>query len=568
MAKKSFQQPQPETPQERIAAKKKANLIVFWKPYPWQKKLLETIREKITTAAISSNKIGKSCAAACIVISWALGYEPWTMNLPWVLDEVKAGNPNMISVKDAKGVDIWFQKSSLGIEPPVDILIAGEDWKTHIGGTIVPELKKWAPQGFYETRKNEQGVEFEWTWYNGSKFYLMSYTQDASLFESFYKHVAWEDEPPPKDKHNALSRALLLDQGKTLMTLTPLKEPWVLDDIVLAGRKDIGIVKDLMITDNPDLYNYDMGVLGNMGLDDEQKQQFLDLLLYSDKEKGKPVTDKGRGAERYLEETAPVENHAKIMLLKMLKFIKDIDPSDVPSRVFGQFKSLVGRVLKEFEDDVHKIKPFDVPTDWPVTVMIDFHLSTPQAISYWAVNRQDINYCIAETWKNLSADEIADDIIKKIRGYGWRIMDAYIDPLSKGDTAYMKNALGTDIKDTFSILDERLRVVGIRLHVATKDKESGIMNIRTWLNGPNNMPTCYLFEDCEWHFYEVARWVYDDDGKPIKENDHFMENWYRYTLTGAKYTKLRAQGEELKAETDFNPYTGAPVPAQSVSMWG
>jgi len=226
-----------------------------------------------------------------------------------------------------------------------------------------------------------------------------------------------------------------------------------------------------------------------------------------------------------------------ISKLKILKFIKDIDPSDVPPRVFGQFKSLVGRVLKEFDENIHVVKPFDVPTDWPTTVMIDFHLSTPQAISYWTVNRQDINYCIAETWKNFNAGEIADDIIRKVKFHGWKIEDAYIDPLSKGDTAYMRNALGTDVRDTFSQLDERLSEHGITLHVASKDKESGIKNIQEWLKGPNKMPTCYVFDNCERHLYEVKRWVFDDEGKPSKDcSDHFMENWYRYTLTGARYS--------------------------------
>jgi hypothetical protein len=200
------------------------------------------------------------------------------------------------------------------------------------------------------------------------------------------------------------------------------------------------------------------------------------------------------------------------------------------------FKSLVGRVLKQFDENIHKIKVFDVPTDWPVTVMIDFHLSTPQAVSYWAVNRQDINYCIKETWQNINAEGISDDIIRSIRKFGWNITDAYIDPLSKGDTAYMRNALGTDIRDTFSILEDKLSEHGVTLHVASKDKDSGIKNVQTWLKGPNGMPTCYVFETCERHLYEVKRWVFDDDGKPSKEgHDHFMENWYRYTLTGAKY---------------------------------
>jgi hypothetical protein len=86
------------------------------------------------------------------------------------------------------------------------------------------------------------------------------------------------------------------------MSLTPLKEAWILDEIVLSGRRDIGIVDGLNITDNPDLYNSDLATLGEMGLSDVQKQKFFDLLLYEDKAKLKFVSDRGHAAEKYLEE--------------------------------------------------------------------------------------------------------------------------------------------------------------------------------------------------------------------------------------------------------------------------
>ena len=35
--------------------------------------------------------------------------------------------------------------------------------------------------------------------------------------------------------------------------------------------------------------------------------------------------------------------------------------------------------------------------------------------------------------------------------------------------------------------------------------------------------------------HNLDRWVFDDKGKPAKENDHFMENAYRFQLTGTKY---------------------------------
>ena len=511
-----------ETPEERMKAFEDSHRVFFWKPYPWQLRLLETVRNKSTIAAIASNKIGKSASCACILISWLFGCEPW--------NPVEKDNPEAFELFGK-----YYRSSSLGIKPPVNLILTGEDWKLHIGRVLIPELKKWSPVGWYNTKKNEQGAEYYWEWMNGSTLTIMSYSQDDDLFESFRAQGVIMDEPPPKSKYSAMSRGLLLDCGKTLMNLTPLKEAWILDEIVLSGRRDVGIIDGLCITDNPDLYRSDLRLLRDMGLEKPERRAFFDLLLYEDKEKGKPVSDKGHAAEQYLEKNVAPDKIEMLSKLKILKFIKDIDPSDVPPRVFGQFKSLVGRVLKEFDTNIHVVKPFEVPTDWPVTVMIDFHLSTPQAITYFAVNKQDVHYVVGEVWKNLSADEIADDIIRKSKA-GWNIKRAFIDPLSKGDTSYMRNQLGTNIKDTFSIIQEKLSHHGITLYVASKDKESGIKNIQTMLKGVNGLPTLFVFDACERWLYEVQRWVFDDDGKPAKDGfDHMMENTYRYFLTGATY---------------------------------
>jgi hypothetical protein len=495
-------------------------------------------------AAISSNKIGKTACVINILISWLLGYEPW--------HSCDKDDPEAVGQ-----FGYYYRRSSLGIKPPVNLILTGEDWKLHVGRVLVPELKKWAPIGWYQTKKNEQGVEYYWEWNNKSTLTIMSYTQDDDLFESFRAQGVVMDEPPPQTKYAAMSRGLLLDCGKTLLSLTPLKEAWILDEIVLSGRRDIGIVDGLNITDNPDLYKSDLAVLGDMGLNNEQKQAFFDLLLYENKEKGRPVTDRGKSAERFLESVVAVETLDEISKLKILKFIKDIDPSDVPPRVFGMFKSLVGRVLKEFDKEIHVIKPFEVPTDWPVVPMIDFHLSTPQMISYWAVNKQDVHYCIGEKWENINGDEVADDIIRRKNKFSWNIHDVYIDPLSKGDTAYMKNRIGSDLKDTYSIIEDKLAGHGITLHVASKDKDSGVKNLQSMLRGPNGLPTLYIFDTCDRFLYEVNRWVFDDEGKPIKENDHSMENAYRYTLVGNKYEEHVINALPPRLRTGTGSWMGA-----------
>ena len=511
-----------EASEARVEAFKKANLCFFWVPYPWQERLLKEVHNKTTIAAISSNKIGKTAAVVNILISWLLGYEPWQY--------VDKDEPGAVCVEG-----YWYRGSSLGLKPPVNLMLTGEDWKSHIGRSLVPEFKKWLPDGWYTSKKNEQGVDYFFEMMNKSTVTVMSYSQDDSLFESFRIQGVLMDEPPPKSKYTAMSRGLLLDCGKTLLSLTPLKEAWILDDIVLSGRKDIGIVDNLSIVDNPDLYKSDLDTLALMGLNELQSKEYFNLLLYENVEKKLPVIDKGRAAEKYLEDHLPVSEYENFGKLKILKFIKDIDPSDVPPRVFGQFKSLVGRVLKEFDSSTHVIEPFEVPTDWPVIAMIDFHLSTPQMISFWTVNKQDIHFCIGEVWKNINGDEVADTIIKMKIRYGWNLDDVYIDPLSKGDVSYLKNRLGTDLRDTYSIIEDKLLQHGITLYVASKDKDSGIKNVQTALKGVNRLPTLYIFNTCERFLYEVQRWVFDEHQKPIKENDHAMENCYRYFLTGNKY---------------------------------
>ena len=80
----------------------------------------------------------------------------------------------------------------------MNLILTGEDWKLHIGRTLVPELKKWAPDGWYTTKKNEQGTEYFWEWKNKSTLTIMSYSQEDDLFESFRAQGLLMDEPPPK----------------------------------------------------------------------------------------------------------------------------------------------------------------------------------------------------------------------------------------------------------------------------------------------------------------------------------------------------------------------------------
>jgi len=273
--------------------------------------------------------------------------------------------------------------------------------------------------------------------------------------------------------------------GVWLFTMTAVGETWILDSIVLNPDPSYGCVTEVPITANPTL-------------DSESVRTFI----------------------------AGLSEEEKI------------------TRVSGGWLNLIGLVWKEFRADVHVIDDFKIPTDWPVVAMIDYHTREPHAIGFYACDPNNVWYQCGEIWRNMSAEETADEIIrhKIAKDTCWRIEHAFIDPLSKGDSEYVKR-MGITIDDSFTVIEKKLRTARIQLHVASKDKSSGIRNVQTWLKGPNGRPSLYFFRSFAanryGHVWQIQRWTWDKDtGRPRDADDHFMENLYRLTLTGIRYKPM------------------------------
>ena len=468
--------------------------------------------------------------AICIAISWLKGYEPWN-EVVENKDAVKVGNK-------------WYKKSSLGIDPPVNIVMCGEDWKEHIAKTLVPEFKNWAPMAeFKAPRKNEQGIENYWIHSNRSTLTFMCYTQDAKVFESSKIQGALLDEPPPQDKFEGLKRGLYYDRGKMVITATPLSEAWLLDDLVLKHDPEIGVMKGLTILDNPDKANNERKALLDMKLTEEQIEKYFQLLLYENYEKRTCVRDQGKKAELYIRGIVDDSLIHHTNRLDILRFVKGTHPDKAPARFHGTFKALVGKVIKGFDPDIHIIEAIPVKSDWIIVPFIDWHPGTEIALSAYAITEDGMTFVIDEVWDNMPPEELAEILIKWKVTNKWRIKDVFIDPLAKGDVGYIRNRMG-NVKDSYSIIEKKIRPFGMRLNVASKDEPSGIVNIETMLKGPNGIPTLYFFDSLQsangnyGHLFEIDRWTRDDNGKPKGEYGHFMENLYRKTLDGIKWKPL------------------------------
>lgn len=502
--------------------------VNFYEPYPWQEKFIELLHTKMTVFAPSPNKLGKSITAICIAISWMKGYEPW--------NEVDKNYPGAVRVRDK-----YYKPSSLGIKPPVDIVMCGEDWKEHIGKTLVPEFKNWAALGeFTAPRKNEQGIENFWVHKNKSTLTFMCYTQDDKVFESSKIQGALLDEPPPQAKFEALKRGLFYDRGKIVITATPLSEAWLLDELVLKIDPEIGVMKGLTILDNPDKYNNEKSALQDMKMTEEDIKTYFNLLIYDDPVKKTCVKDQGKKAEKFVRKIADEGLQYHMEKLDILRFVKGTHPDKAPARFHGTFRALVGKVIKNFDADKHIIEAMPIMSNWMVVPFIDWHPGTEIALSAYAITEYDMTFVIDEVWQNMLPEDLAEILINWKVKDSWRIKDVFIDPLAKGDVGYVKNRMG-NVQDSFTIIEKKIRPYGMRLVTASKDEPSGIMNIESMLDGPNGIPLLYFFDSLQsnhgnyGHLFEVERWTRDENGKPKGEYGHFMENLYRKTLDGIKY---------------------------------
>lgn len=447
------------------------NKIEFFKPFVHQARVLEYIHagKRVVTLA-GANGVGKTVLGSVVVGSACLGIQPWD-----------------------KGPTVWGER-------PVRVRVLCTDWEKAAGTVIVPKLKEWLPVGQYTTAKNNVGVESMFTFRNGSTIEIITNKQDTSDHEGWEGDLVWADEPFTQDKWVANMRGLRKTVGLFLITMTAVREAWMLDEIVRNAHPSYASVTEIPITANPTL------------------------------------------SREYIE-----------------TFTAALDPKQRIARIEGKWLNLVGLVWSGFNKEVHIVERFDVPTDWPVVVLVDYHPSKEIAIGYYAINPHEEIFVIDEVFKNMSPEMVADDIIRKKTANAWRLKEAFIDPLAKGDMTYIKNRGFTDIPSAFNTLQERLWKHGVDLFVASRDRDSGIRNVEKMLTGPNGRPTLWFFNtldkiDKEGHLWEIMRWVWDDDNKPKDKDDHFMQLLYQVTLTGTKWTKPMASSDNLTSDLDFNPF--------------
>lgn len=359
-------------------------------------------------------------------------------------------------------------------------IIGSLGFEKGIRDIIYPELKKWCPpRRLIKEKTNSMGIvtRMEIMGYNGKTSVLscMSGDQDDLAFEGDIIDMAWIDEPCRKAIYSATLRGLLMTNGPLFFTLTPLAEPWIYNDVFLSDDPEIECFQGSI---------YDALIENGGHLDKEAAESF----------------------------------------------ISKVPENERDSRIFGQFKHLIGRVYPAFKSSTHVVEPFPIPKTWPVWCAIDPHPRKPNAALFLAVSPEEKWYVCNEVYFQGGIEEFGKEVLAV--GSQYKMMDYLIDT-SAQTTDWQK-------KETARKTLER---IGLRTKLARKknQKTAAIHIVSQALEGkspdtPSNytpgQPRLYVFKSCRQTQFEFLNYVWKENKdeasqglseEVLKVNDEMMD---------------------------------------------
>jgi phage terminase large subunit-like protein len=201
---------------EALVAEKKQretfNRLYYFKPYPWQEKLLASSKENKQTLLMAANRVGKSFIGAANVAFHATGkYPDWWEGHRW--DEpvtIWAAGVSAESTRDILQLEL--------VGPPDDITLRGSGMipRDEIVETVRRPQVPNALQSVLVRHYNSAGE------YDGnSRIVFKAYEQGESKFMGASVHEVWLDEQPPDGLFTQCVTRTANTGGHVTMTFTP-----------------------------------------------------------------------------------------------------------------------------------------------------------------------------------------------------------------------------------------------------------------------------------------------------------------------------------------------------------
>ena len=381
--------------------------------------------------------------------------------------------------------------------------IVGKDFQKGIGEVIIPFLEEWLDMALVAKKvRNPIGVPVKWILKNGNVFDILTYEQNTEQFEGWRGHIAWFDEPPPRDKYIATLRGLVDFNGRNWLTLTPLTQPWIYDEVFVKhdNKRICVVISD--ISENP------------------------------------YITAEG-----------------------IAEFESKLTEEEKEARLHGRFLHLSGLVYKEFNPTLHICEPPAVKSDWTKYFCIDPHPRTPTACLWLAVDPQGNHWVYDELWVgDMNLEEVSHMIHAQ---EGTLIPDLrFIDPAMDKDNAL---AAGFNVRKELAkhgiycqranndpdLGKSRIRQSLKMKYLPTLGSEQPQLRISRFCTR-----TIYEFQHYIWEERKSNPEAFEKKNSPRKKDDHLMD-CLRYIYNfGPQYK----EPETEQAETEWvGTYAKYPV---------
>ena len=313
--------------------------------------------------------------------------------------------------------------------------------------------------------------------------------QGREKFQGSSLDFVWFDEEPPKDVYDECKMRVLDKKGDIFGTMTPLKGlTFIYDEIYLNKFGSDKVWYEFMEwADNPFL--------------DEDEIESLTASLSSD---------------------------------------------ELESRRFGRFKSFSGLVYTEFDENFHIIDPIELPSEWQDAISIDPGLNNPLSAHWYSVDYDGNIYVVSEHFEAGKDVYYHANRIKEIsKNLGWKT-DYQGRVYALIDSAANQKTLSSSKSVTELFLEN-----GVNVNPkVNKDTFAGIERVKGYFNKVEGRPKIFIFRTCVNLIRELKSYRWGDGDKPIKSDDHALDELRYYIMTKPKAIPQKPQKSAVSKDKE------------------
>lgn len=266
----------------------------------------------------------------------------------------------------------WYPKARRFNRPIKAVVVCDANQK--IEKVIEPKIKEYLPHNHIIHKRVVGGYLNRIVCRDGSTVDFLSGEQDDMAFEGADWDFYWGDEPQKKRKFDAIMRGLIDRGGMTVLTFTPLVEPWMKDQLV--DKADGKRIETFIVDTTDNLFDI----------------------------KGNSILKK--------------ENIDEMMAMW--------DEDTIDTRIHGKFFHLRGSVYPVF-CDVHQTR-FEYQYPDPVICVMDPHDRQPHHVIWAVIDRTDDIHIHSEMSIHCTVSELSKAIKKLEKAQGYNMRRRIIDP--------------------------------------------------------------------------------------------------------------------------------------------